>query len=127
MNLHGIVSGAISAVNPPTIATLLVSTGYTTAADGTQTPSYAAPVQVMAQVQAETFRDLTQLDSLNLQGTRRVMYLYGEVDGIIRVSSKGGDLVVIASGVHAGTWLTALVIEQWPDWVKIAATLQNGS
>lgn len=82
---------------------------------------------VKAQVQALTFRDLTQIDGLNLQGTRRGIYLFGKVDGLVRAENKGGDLIAIADGVHAGIWLVAMVLEQWPGWVKVAATQQNGA
>ena len=28
---------------------------------------------------------------------------------------------------EGNTWLCVHVLEQWPDWCKIAITLQNGS
>lgn len=124
MNLHGIVSGPISAVNPMQAATLRTSTGSTIALDGTPTPSYAAPVTVTAQVQDLSNRDLRQIEGLNLQGSMRKIYLNGEVDAIIRVSSKGGDLLTLSDG---NVYLTARVIEQWPDWCSIVAVLQDGS
>lgn len=80
---------------------------------------------VMAQVQALTFRDLQQIDGLNLQGTRRAIYLYGKVQGINRAENKGGDLITVAAGDAAGKWLVAEVLEQWPDWVKVACTQQQ--
>lgn len=81
---------------------------------------------VLAQVQPLTWRDLQQLDGLVLQGTRRKMYLYGRTDGAVRPLAKGGDLVTVATGgVSDGTWLVAQVLEQFPDWVSAAVTLQN--
>lgn len=127
MNLHGLVSGAIAAVNPFVPCTIQASTGYTTDAAGKRVPTYAAPFTIPGQVQALTFKDLTQLDGLNLNGTRRAIYFNGRVDAIVRVDNKGGDLITIADGVNAGVWLVALVLEQWPDWVKVAVTLQDGS
>lgn len=127
MNLHGIVSGAIGAVNPNITGTLSVSTGYTVANNGKQIPAYDTVAGVRMQIQPMTFRDLQQTDGLNLQGTRRGIYLYGVADGVVRALQKGGDLIVITSGVNAGTWLIAMVLEQWPDWCKVAATLQNGA
>lgn len=125
MNLHGLASGAIGTVNPFILGTIKVSTGSTTAADGKRTPTYSTQTNVSMQVQALTFRDLQQLDGLNLNGTRRAIYLNGKYDGVVRPQLKGGDLFVIASGPNAGTWLVALVLEQWPDWCKVAVTLQN--
>jgi hypothetical protein len=130
MNLHGIVSGIISAVNPMTPATLQISTGSTTNAGGVRTPTYGYPQQVSAQIQALTADDLRQLDGLNIQGTKRGIYLMGKLDGLVRVDGKGGDLITFPDGTvwpFGTTWLTVQVLEQWPDWCKVAATLQNGS
>lgn len=126
MDLHGIASGAVGTVNPFIAAQLLRSTGYATAADGTQVPSYAAPQTVSIQVQALTFTDLTQLDGLNIQGTRRAVYLRGNWDGVVQASQQGGDLLRFPDrpGGTTRTWLAALVLESWPDWTKLAVTLQ---
>lgn len=105
-------------------ALLQVSTGSTIAADGTPMPTYAAPVTVIAQIQDLSNRDLRQLEGLNLQGSMQKIYLNGEVEAIVRVSGKGGDLLTLANG---DVYLTTRVIEQWPDWCSIVATLQNGS
>lgn len=125
MNLHGIVSPIIAAVNPMIPATLLVSTGFDSLPGGKREPTYAAPVTVRAQVQSLSYRDLTMIDGLNLNGVRRAIYLYGKVQGVNRAEGVGGDLVIIASGVSAGTWLVAMASEQWPDWCKVICTLQN--
>jgi len=43
-----------------------------------------------------------------------------------RVTRGGGDLITIATGgVNDGVWLVAQVLEQFPDWVAAACTLQN--
>lgn len=125
MNLHGLVSGAISTVNPFILGTVKYSTGATTDAAFTRQPSYTTVTGVQMQVQALTAEDLRQVDGLNLNGTKRAIYLYDQINGVVRSKSKGGDLIVIDSGVNAGTWLVNLVLEQWPDWCKCAVTLQN--
>ena len=85
-------------------------------------------LNLTAQIQPIGWRDIQQLDGLNLQGTRYKAYLYGEVDGLVRPEKKGGDLIVFPAGSrHAGTYLVAQVLEQWPDWVCAALTLQNGA
>lgn len=127
MNLHAIVSGAIGAVNPHIPAVLKVSAGYTEDAEGKQVPSYAADARITAQVQPLTGGNLRQLENLNLQGNFVGIYCDGEIEGLVRAKETGGDLIIINSGVNAGTWLVALVLEQWPDWVKVAATLQDAS
>lgn len=79
-----------------------------------------------AQIQPISSRDLQHLDGLNLNGTMRSFYLYGAVDCVTRVTKGGGDLIDVAAGsVNDGTWLVNQVIEQFPDWVKAACTLQN--
>jgi hypothetical protein len=124
MNLHAIVSNGVNVVNPFVPLVVQVSLGYTTSADGSRAPSYAQPVPVMGQVQALEYRDILQLESLNIQGQQRAIYIRGEVDGLVRPSKKGGDLITTPDG---RIWLVTLVLEYWPDWCKAAVTLQDGS
>ncbi len=106
------------------------STGYTQDGEGKQIPTYS-DATATAQVQALSFKDLVQIEGLNLNGTRRAIYLQGDVDGVSRPQVSGGDLIVFPndSNVPAhllGTvWLVAQALETWPDWCKVAATLQN--
>ena len=67
------------------------------------------------------------MEGLNQQGDQIAFYLNGEVDGLVRQRNKGGDLITISTGPLAGVYLVTLVLEQWNDWCKVAATLQNGS
>lgn len=131
MNLHAQVAGQIGAVNPFVPGIIRVNTGSATARDGLRTPTYT-DVPVTAQVQALTFKDLQQLDGVNMNGVRRGIYFFGAFNAVVRPTEKGGDLIVLTGGANAGTWLTAQVIEQWsdgaiPTWCKVAATLQNGA
>lgn len=125
MNLHSIVSGAIGAINPLMPGTIKVSTGYTTNPGGSRTPTYTTFTGVQMQVQALTWKDLQQVDGLNLNGTRRAIYMNGRADGVVRSLLKGGDIITLTDGPNAGDWLVAMVLEQWPDWCKYAVTLQN--
>jgi hypothetical protein len=129
VNLHGIVSGAIATINPFVLATLNRSAGYTTAADGKRTPVYSIVPNISVQVQALTYGDLQQLDGLNIQGVRRAVYLNGAALAVVRPLQTGGDLFVFPSGTlpEGTTWLVAHVLEEWPDWYKVAITLQNGA
>lgn len=130
MNLHGIAGGYVSAVNPMMPCSVQISTGSTEDANYVPQPSYADPVTIMGQVQSLTFSDLRQLDGLNLQGTKRAIYLLGDVEGIVRKDNKGGDLITTPNG---DVWLVAMVLEAWlheagnpnePGWCKVAVTLQ---
>ena len=124
MNLRGIANGATRAINPNIAATVQVSDGSTTNPDGSRVPKFAE-IPFTAQVQALQYNDMVHLDGLNIQGIRRAIYLNGSIDGINRINKKGGDLVKIAKGANAGTWLVALVLESWANWCKVAVTLQN--
>lgn len=122
MNLHGIVAGAIGTVNPQVPVDLSKSAGYTTAADGTQVPTYAAlATGVMAQVQPLSARELRHVDGLNIQGEFKSIYLYGKWGGIIRATQQGGDLITLPDGSR---WLMVDSLEDWPDWCKVVACRQ---
>lgn len=124
MDLHRIAAGAIRAVNPMQNCVVQVSTGYTVNAANKQVPAYAAPITIPGQVQPLTFKDIQQLDGLNIQGSQRAIYFDQQIDGIVRSDRKGGDLITTPDGK---VWLVTLVLEAWPDWTKVAVTLQNGA
>ncbi len=127
MNLHSIVGPLVGTVSPSVSLTLLKSTGYTTAADGSRTPTYAAPVTVQGDVQALQYNDIAQLDGINIEGEARAIYLGGNWEGAIRDDQSGGDMITFPDG---SVWLVVRVLENWGDtdgWVKVAAVRQNGS
>lgn len=126
MNLRALVNGVTSQINPNTPVTIQASTGYTTGAGLKQVPVYAAPVSGPAQIQALDSDELRNVDSQNLQGDIRAIYLRGPLHGVIRPDGKGGDLITVASGVHAGVWLPFKILETWPDWTKAAIVKQGG-
>jgi hypothetical protein len=126
MNLHNVVQGYITAVNPPLLCTLQASTGYTTASDGKRVPTYATPVAIEVQCQALTYNDILQVSSLNIQGVRLAMYLTGNWNGVVRNDNKGGDLITLPDNT---IWLAAMILENWSrssGWTKICATQQVG-
>ena len=124
MNLHGIVAGAIGTVNPFVPCTMQVSTGYTTNPDGSRVPTYGI-VTGSVQVQALAYKDLAQLDGINLNGEARAIYFYGEFNAVLRARKKGGDIVTLSDGPNVGNWLIVQMLEVWPDWSKAAVVLQN--
>jgi hypothetical protein len=132
MNLHNLVSPFVSAINPSVPVTLSLSDGtYTTNPDFSKTPNYTVVTGVMAQIQSLTYKDLKQIEGLNIQGSARAIYLTGDVEGVVRVLNKGGDLITFQDGT---VWLVNMVLENWnpPDnsqsgWVKCACVLQDGS
>ena len=125
MNLHAIVSGAINRINPDVVCTLRRSIGSTVGADGTRTPLYRVFPGVRCQFQALSNPDLAKLDGLNLQGTNSAIYVTGALDGVERVTAKGGDLVTKPTGE---VYLVTQVLEDWPTgpWTKCVGVLQDG-
>lgn len=121
MNLHSIVAGAIGSVNPFQLATVQYSSGYSVAPDGKQIPAYVTVDNVSVQVQALTAKEIAHLDSLNIQGVMKSIYLNGNVQGVVRPLGQGGDLFTLVSG----TWLVTTVLETWDTgWCKVAVTQQ---
>lgn len=114
MNLQSIAAGAISAVNPQVSSVIQISTGQTVSPSGKQTPTYRTVVGVPVQVQPMTYKDLVQVEGLNLNGTKRGIYVNGRVDGLVRVQRKGGDLITpltcLFTGSIAGSVLTATAV-----------------
>lgn len=84
-------------------------------------------VRILAQVQPLTNRDLIQLEGLNLGGDKKAIYITGDVEGVIRVRLKGGDLVDLPDG---SVWLVNQTLESFDTtagWTKFAITLQDGA
>jgi hypothetical protein len=122
VNLNSIANGLVRAVTPNEQLSIQVSTGYTTAANGKRTPTYAAAVTAFGQVQALSASEIQKLDFLNIQGERSAIYIDGRVDGLIRDKNKGGDLITRPDQT---VWLVVNVLEYWTDWCKVAVTRQN--
>ena len=130
VNLHAIVAPAVGVVNPPVLCAVSISTGYTIAADGTQVPAYDTTESVPVQVQALSYTDLMKIGALNIQGTRRKGYFYGNVEGLNRAAMKGGDLVTmpdLPTFPGPTVWLVAQVLEHFEGWTSVALTLQDGA
>jgi hypothetical protein len=126
MNLHGIVRNKIGAINPIVPCTVQHSTGSETGPSGKRTPGYGPPVAMMAQVQALTTRDLMHLESLNIQGATHKIYLSDPINGVVRSTRKGGDLIALHDVVHGlQTYLVTGIMEEWPEWTALTATLQS--
>lgn len=125
MNLHAIVSGAIAVLNTPFIGLLAISRGNTLGADHRQRPLFEVRLGVEMQVQPMTGDDLAQIDSLNIQGVVRKVFLNGNIQGINRpAGGKGGDLLRF----NGQTWLVKAVLETWdnPGWCSVAVVEQMG-
>lgn len=125
LNLHQIVRPLISAVNTDVKGTVQIYIGQDSKPGGIRVPKYRTCENVSMQVQPLTYDDIKLLDSLNIQGVRRKIYLNGHLDGLVRSQDKGGDIITLTTGPNAGVYLVALVSEAWPDWACVFCTLQN--
>jgi hypothetical protein len=130
MNLHGIVRGAINTVNPDITGVWRESTGFTQDASGKAIPGYTDHAGIRMQVQALSGKDLMHPNFVSLQGVKRSVYMFSNVQGVNRPDAKGGDLLLFPEnrGGEARTWLVVQVLETWtPDaagWCKVGVVLQ---
>ncbi len=126
MNLHGIVRGAITAVNPDIPGRHIQSTGYTKDAAFKQVPTYKSS-EVRLQVQGVNGKDLAHMDALNIQGVLRTVYMYGNSAGVVRADGTGGDLINFRQTKEHDdqTWKVVNVKEIFPDWCCVIVQLQT--
>ena len=128
MNLHGIVRPAINTVNPEFVGTWRESAGFTQDATGRPLPAYTDHANVPFQVQALSGKDLLHEAFQSMQGVKRAVYAYGNVQGVVRPDVKGGDLLLFPE-VRGGanrTWLVVTVMETWNgDWCRVGVVLQT--
>jgi len=126
VNLHAIVRGAITSVNPDIPATLLRSNGYVTGADGKQVPVFLS-FSGKIQVQGVSGKDLEHTDNLNIQGVLRTVYLVGNWAGVVRADQKGGDIMKFPQvpGAAVQDWRVVSIKETWPDWCSVIVCLQS--
>lgn len=125
MNLRGLVNSVTSTINSNQTINWTQNTGWTTNAAGKRTPT-TTTVAVQAQIQAMSGSDLRHAEMLNMQGVMRAVYMYGNPQGVERVTNKGGDMLQfpeVPGGVNRN-WLVTQVMETWPTWAKVIVTLQ---
>jgi hypothetical protein len=94
-----------------------------TVASETMTTSLFLP----AQIQPVSSGDIRHMDALNIQGSMRTVYYNGNLDGLLRVALKGGDLVSLSDG---SIWLVNNDSEPFfatAGWSKVVITEQNGA
>lgn len=127
MDLRRIVHAPIGMVNPNVLVAWLRYLAYSTDGAGRSTPNYAPPLTLNGQVQPLSTDRLAHLEQLNIQGVLRSVYLRGAVASAVRENGTGGDLLQFPEvpGGSQRTWLVVLVDEQWPDWCRVTAKLQN--
>ena len=102
---------------------------FTTGANGAQTPTYV-DTTVPMQIQALSGKDLKHAEFLNMQGVKRSVYLFGDVQGVVRPDVKGGDILQFPEtrGGANRDFLVVVVFETWtPDtagFCRVGVVLQ---
>ena len=117
MNLHALVRGAITAVNPDQTVILLQSAGQTVS-DYQQRPVWQPACVVKAQVQPTPDKALQWLLQTRQDSIWRDCYLYGPVRGLERATTRGGDMLYF----EGFEWQVDQVLEAWSTtagWTKV--------
>lgn len=121
MNLHQIASGAIATVNPFISVLWRLSSGFTTDASMRQVPAYTNVAATLVQLQPLTSGNLRHMESLNISGTVKAIYMNSNARSVVRSLARGGDLFEFGGE----RWLVVAEFELWPDWCKVGIQLQG--
>lgn len=124
MNLHNLVRGAISAVNPDVTVVILQSNGFIEDEAGQQIPQYLPPVTVTAQIQPLNSEERQSVERLNQSRIYRNAYLNGDLSGLKRSTEQGGDLVYW----NGYEWWIDDVPEAWnptAGWTRVRLVQQG--
>jgi len=128
LNLHGIVRGAVSMVNPDEDIMLYTAAGQENVA-GKISSKYFSPIAAKAQIQSGNNEDLKHANNIGYNGVINRFYLYASSPesrpaGIVRPQGRGGDLIQC---VRDGSWWLIIAV---PDdfsnvgWASVLAALQ---
>ena len=118
MNLHDIVSGVISSVNPTTDGDWIRYVGLKVNDDGSTAPSYADAVPISGDMQDLTQQDVQHLASLNLSSCTRAIYVDEPLAALSQRDQTGGDLLRMEGKI----WRVGAILEGWTTvgWCKAA-------
>ena len=129
MNLHAVVRSVIPAVHPDESVTWYRSTGQAASGYGLVERSYAAGVQLVAQVQSEGDAALYYANRAGENSIVRKFYLMASPDtppaSIVRPEARSGDFIRRRDGRF---WYVDAVLEDFSanaGWVCVRATIQD--
>ena len=126
-------AGAASAINPREVVQILPSTGASAPGpDGRRTPTYGPAYNLRAQFQRLAYEDLVleEQSGLNIQGQRAKIFVNGMIEGVVRATGEGGDLLTRIR-VDQSVWKCVEVIERYfgthgeVRWTSAIVTMQN--
>lgn len=128
INLRGIANTAIQGINPNREITLRTGTYEIDPATLLQVPVYTDTI-LQGNVQSLTSDDLAHITALNLEGTVKAVYLYGNISGVVRASGQSSSELLftdnIGGVVGVWTWNVFKVAEAWTNWCKVFVVLQD--
>ena len=122
INVRAIANRATSGINPNLRIGYRAYAGYTKDAAYKPVPSYADSVEIVAQVQALSKKEIEHLDNLNISNATRSVYANRQISCVDRVTQSGGDLL----DFEGAAWLAVAVLEGWTTagWCKVAVARQ---
>lgn len=115
-----LANGITRAVNDNIMATLKVSTAYTTSDSGDQIQTYITQEKEL-QTQSMSVEDLKHLNFTNQQGTFLKVYADGMIPAIHRSMATGTTIIEMAryGGYPKTQWIVKAVLESYDDWVSV--------
>ena len=128
INLRGIANSAIQQINPNQLIKISAPNGWTVDPDTLiQIPAYTQ-VEAQGNVQSLSSDDLDQMSGLNIEGTLRAVYLYGNWGGVLRPDGQPNTILTFTTNESGITkereWNVFKVLEVWATWCKVAVVLQ---
>ena len=125
MNLHEIVSSAISSINPFQEITIISRGGYMVNDFGEQVVCKDKETKVMADVQPVSAEDIQFINNYNQSSVYKSFYVSEDVHGVNRQLAKAGDLIIW----NGNTYYITSLKEGWYDtcgWNHFIGVLQLG-
>lgn len=121
MNLHQVVRGAITGINPDQTITLKKFSSEVTDEYGIVANTYIES-SVIAQVQPVSGEKLIHINNFNSSNTYQRVFLNGQQSGLSTPLDTNGDLFII----DGKTWLIVEAPQQWKyaGWNELTISLQ---
>ena len=119
MNLYAISRAGITRVNPDQVIKFFKSDGCENI-EGTLTPKFKEPIELLSQIQSLSNGELAHVDALNRSSLYKNFYLTVDASSVSRKDGSGGDLIEW----DGKRWLVDEVIEECPGWAKVRGVMQ---
>lgn len=125
INVRALANAATQNVNPNTIVTLEVNTGYGIDDYGKQTPTFVSEA-IEVQTQSLSSQEKFNLGLINKQGEFISIYAFGAIDGIRRWLQKGSSKFIFPAYGESdpAVWNVEQVMESYATWTRVLAWRQ---